>query len=148
MNIDSALALAPQALLVVSLSALGCGGDAAASKPGTSAAPAATTVPGAPPEAAKPGRVASCNHVKTGSECKEFGENNIDAAGEDYLKKFCGDGDFKMNVACPKDKAVGSCTNPEGKRVFYGEGPNAYDAASAEKACGEQFPKGTWKAGG
>lgn len=98
--------------------------------------------------AAAGGKVASCNGIKAESICREWGPKNVEAAGEDFLKKTCeGLGDFKME-ACPKDKRVGSCVTQEGTKVYYSEGGLPMEAAKAEKACKEGVPAGEWKAGG
>jgi hypothetical protein len=119
------------------------GSAAAAPK---SAAPAAKSA--APAAPAGGGQVASCNVIKVESLCREWGPDNIEAAGADSLKTTCTGltGEFKME-ACPKDKRVGSCATPEGTKVYYTDGPLPLEAAAAEKSCKEGQPAGTWKAG-
>jgi hypothetical protein len=99
-------------------------------------------------ESKKDDKVASCNRVKTDSFCSQYGSKNIEAAGEDFLKKGCDDmkGSYAKE-ACPADKRVGSCTSPEGVKVFYKDGPAPLDAAAAEKNCKEVLA-GTWKSDG
>lgn len=137
-------------LLVAGLALVGCGDNAApgsgsTAKPGnTGAASAAQTATAAAGGSAK---VASCNAIKTESLCREWGDQNISAAGEDHLKKICeGMGEFKME-ACPKDKRVGSCKTPEVTKIFYSEGGLPQDEAKAEKACKEGVPAGEWTKG-
>lgn len=145
MMLQSSRSLVVAGLLVAGLALAGCGdntasGSGATSKPGATGA-AATAKPTA---AAGGGKVASCNAIKTESLCREYGDKNISAAGEDHIKKMCeGMGEFKME-ACPKDKRVGSCATPEGTKVYYSEGGFPQDAAKAEKACKEGVPAGEW----
>lgn len=148
MNIQSSRSLVAAGLFVVGLTLTGCGdssapGSASTAKPGdTSAAGTAKPISAA---AAGGGKVASCNAIKTESLCREYGDKNISAAGEDFIKKLCeGMGEFKME-ACPKDKRVGSCATPEGAKVYYSEGGFPQEAAKAEKACKEGVPAGEWK---
>ncbi len=146
MTIVSA-SMIPACLVFASLSLLaGCddkAGGAASASAAKSGAPATSGAPAAG------GKTASCNVIKAESLCREYGSKNVEAAGEDFLKKTCDGlkGDFKME-ACPKDKRVGSCATPEGTKVFYSEGPLPLDAAAAEKSCKEGVPAGDWKAGG
>ena len=148
MNIATALELAPALLLLAGILATGCGGDVATAAPTTDGTATAAAKPGTPPaKAPSVGRIASCDRIESASQCTEFGEDNIEVAGEDYLKKFCGPGTFKM-VACPKEKALGRCSNKEGTRIFYSQGANAYDLPGAEKFCKAGFPPSDWKAGG
>ena len=90
-------------------------------------------------------KVASCNVIKAESMCRQFGDANISAAGEDFLKNMC-TGEFKM-AACPADKRVGSCATPEGTKIYYNDGPLPMAADAAAKACKEGVPAGEWKAG-
>ena len=96
-------------------------------------------------EEKKSDKVASCNLIKTESICRQYGDANISAAGEDFLKNMC-TGEFKME-ACPKDKRVGSCVTQEGTKVFYNDGPLPLAADAAAKGCKEGVPAGEWKAG-
>ena len=138
-------------LFIAGLTLVACGEKAApdsgsAAKPGDKGA--STAKPGATATAAAApggGKVASCNAIKTESICREYGDANISAAGEDFIKKMCeGMGEFKME-ACPKDKRVGKCVTPEGTKVYYSEGGYPQDAAKGEKACKEGIPAGEWK---
>lgn len=106
---------------------------------------AAPTARSAAPAAAK---VASCNVIKAESMCREWGDKNVEAAGEDSLKSTCQgvNGEFKLE-ACPKDKRVGSCVTPEGTKIHYTDGGLPQDAAAVEKSCKEGQPAGEWKAG-
>ncbi len=104
------------------------------------------------PAEAKPEKagatVASCNLIKSESLCREYGQANLEAAGEEHIKGICDGlkGEFKLE-ACPKDKRVGSCATPEGTKVFYSEGAFPLTADQAEKQCKEGIPAGEWKAG-
>lgn len=95
----------------------------------------------------KQSKSASCNVIQTESICREYGDKNIEAAGEDFLQKMCSGlkGEFKME-SCPKDKRVGTCATDEGTKVFYKDGAFPLDAAKAEKSCKEGVPAGQWKA--
>ena len=146
MNLSTRFAVS--SLFALALAACG-GGDA--SKPAGSAAPGASAAPatgtGAAPAAKAEGKTASCEMIKAESLCREYRPENVEAAGEEFLKKMCdGMGTFKTE-ACPKDKRVGSCVTPEGTKVFYSEGGLPLDAAKAEKQCKEGVPPGEWKAG-
>ncbi|MEZ4294347.1 MAG: hypothetical protein R3B70_05185 [Polyangiaceae bacterium] len=143
MSLLSSRSLEMAALFVAGLTLAGCGdsstsGSGATAKPGdTGAASPAKTAAAA---AGGGGKVASCNAIKTESLCREYGDANISAAGEDHIKKMCeGMGEFKME-ACPKDKRVGACATPEGTKVYYSEGGFPQDADKAEKACKEGVP--------
>lgn len=141
----------------VCFAATGCEDKAATGAAG-SATPAATAAKSADAKAgasaaatSKPaagGKVASCNLIKAESICREYGDENVSAAGEEFLKSTCDtlQGELKME-ACPKDKRVGSCATPEGTKVFYSDGGFPLDAAKAEKQCKEGVPAGEWKAG-
>ncbi|NUP04952.1 MAG: hypothetical protein HOW73_02710 [Polyangiaceae bacterium] len=96
----------------------------------------------------KGGKVASCNVIKSESLCREYGDKNVAAAGEEFLKKTCDGlkGEFKTE-ACPKEKRVGSCVTPEGTKVFYSDGGYPLEADKAEKNCKEGIPAGEWQAG-
>ena len=93
-------------------------------------------------------KIASCNLIKAESICREYGEANVSAAGEDTLKSTCDtlEGAFKLE-ACPKDKRVGSCVTQEGTKIFYSEGAFPLEASAAEKQCKEGVPAWEWKAG-
>lgn len=150
MSLHSSRSLVTAGLFVVGLALTGCGdnaapGSGATAKPGdTAAASPAKTAAATGGSSAK---VASCNSIKTESLCREYGDKNISAAGEDHIKKICeGMGEFKME-ACPKDKRVGACATPEGTKVYYSEGGFPQDAAKAEKACKEGVPAGEWTKG-
>ena len=105
--------------LVVGFAAVGCG-----DKSGGGAASGSAAAAG--------GKVASCN-TPAAQTCKEFGPKNVEAAGMDYLKKFCsGMGDFK-ETACPTEKIIGVCTSSEGKTIYYEGSPGSAD--SNEKTC-------------
>jgi hypothetical protein len=95
-------------------------------------------------------KIASCDLIKQESMCREWGDANVQASGESFLKDMCTNS-LKGNYAasaCPKDKRVGACTTPEGTKVFYNDGPAPLDAATAEKMCKEGVPAGTWKTSG
>lgn len=139
------------ALLLGAAAALAMGGceDKTAPAQGTQSPTAAAAKSGTAAAPAKPagGKIASCNAIKAEGLCREYGDANISAAGEDHIKKMCeGMGEFKLE-ACPKDKRVGSCVTPEGTKVFYNEGPAPLTADKAEKQCKEGVPAGEWKAG-
>jgi ABC-type phosphate transport system substrate-binding protein len=150
MNLESSRSLVAAALFVVGLTLTACGDQkapdsGAPAKPGDTAA--ASTAKSTAPTAGGSAKVASCNAIKTESLCREYGDKNISAAGEDHIKKICeGMGEFKME-ACPKDKRVGSCATPEGTKVFYSDGGFPQDAAKAEKSCKEGVPAGEWTKG-
>lgn len=133
----------------VALFAIGCEEKPGASTSSTAAKPtgekpAATAEAKPAPAAAK---IASCNLIKSESMCREWGEQNISAAGEEFIKGLCTGGEYK-NEACPADKRVGSCKTTEGTKVYYSDGALPLEAAQAEKACKEGVPAGEWKAGG
>lgn len=143
----------PLSFALVAAAALAIGGceDKTTPAQGTQSSTAAPAKSGAAAAPATPeragGKVASCNAIKAESLCREYGDANISAAGEDHIKKMCeGMGDFKLEP-CPKDKRVGSCATPEGTKVFYSEGPLPLPADKAEKQCKEGVPAGQWKAG-
>lgn len=150
MKLQSSRSLLAACLFVAGLALPACG-DSSAPASGAPAKPGDTSAAAtAKPTAAATGgsaKVASCNSIKAESLCREYGDKNISAAGEDHLKKLCeGMGEFKME-ACPKDKRVGSCATPEGTKVYYSEGGLPQDAAKAEKACKEGVPAGEWTKG-
>jgi hypothetical protein len=143
-------------VLVASLALAGCSeepapasGGAATAKPTSSSAPKANASAVATASAAATTASSyACASVKEESLCREYGSKNIEAAGVDFLKGICqGRGEWKEGT-CPADKRVGSCATPEGTKVYYGDGPIPFNAASAEKACKEGVPAGEWKAGG
>ncbi len=115
---------------------------------GKTAGPAAAATATAKPAAAEPKKdgVASCDTIKGEMLCREWGYKNIEAVGNDSLKKTCDglQGAF-ATTACPADKRVGSCSSPEGKKIYYSGGKFSLSAADAEKNC--QGTAGTWKAG-
>ncbi|TKC97876.1 hypothetical protein [Polyangium fumosum] len=139
--------LALVAIVLFGLFGAGCENKPAAegAKPGE-AKPEGKAEPKAEKKAAPASaKVASCNVIKAESICRQYGDANISAAGEDFLKNMC-TGEFKME-ACPADKRVGSCATPEGTKVYYNEGPLPMAADAAAKACKEGVPAGEWKAG-
>lgn len=150
MKLQPSRSLLAACLFVAGLTLVACGdntasGSGATSKPGATAA--AATAKSTAAAGGGGGKVASCNAIKTESLCREYGDKNISAAGEEHIKKMCeGMGEFKME-ACPKDKRVGSCATPEGTKVYYSEGGFPQDAAKAEKACKEGVPAGEWTKG-
>jgi hypothetical protein len=151
MNLESSrsILLMAAGLFVAGFTLTGCDDkatpDSGSSKPGNTSG--ASTAKANATTAAGSGKVASCNAIKTESLCREYGDKNISAAGEEHIKKICeGMGEFKME-ACPKDKRVGLCATPEGTKVFYSEGGFPQDAAKAEKACKEGIPEGVWTKG-
>ena len=77
-------------------------------------------------------KVASCNNQSLNS-CREYRGANL-ALGTEGLKQLCdiGKGTFS-EVACPVDKAIGSCQVPEHKDFYY----QGYmiSMEEAEKAC-------------
>jgi hypothetical protein len=131
-------------LLAITLACTGCEKK--------SSPDAEKTAEGTPAAAAKPataGKLASCNFIKSESVCREYGEANLEAAGEESLKDTCTNnhqGEFKLE-ACPADKRVGACATPEGTKVFYTEGPLPLSADDAQKSCKEGQPAGEWKTG-
>ncbi len=140
----------PLALIATAALALGGCEDKTTPAQGTASPPATAAKPG-PTSAAAPekagGKVASCDAIKAEGLCREYGDANISAAGEEHIKKMCeGMGEFKLEP-CPKDKRVGSCVTPEGTKVFYNEGPLPLTPEKAEKQCKEGVPAGEWKAG-
>jgi len=77
-------------------------------------------------------KVASCNNQGLNS-CREYRGANL-ALGTEGLKKLCdiGKGTFS-EVACPLDKAIGSCQVPEHKDFYY-QG-YVISMEESEKAC-------------
>jgi hypothetical protein len=77
-------------------------------------------------------KVASCNNQGL-SSCREYRGANL-ALGTEGLKKLCDavKGTFG-EVACPVDKAIGSCKVPEHKDFYY-EG-YTISMGEAEKEC-------------
>jgi hypothetical protein len=103
----------------------------------------------AAPAAPAGARLASCNVVKNEGMCREYGAANLAAAGEPMIKDLCTknlQGEYKAE-ACPAPKRIGSCTTPEGTKVYYSDGPLPWTVEKAEKSCKEGIPAGTWKAG-
>ncbi len=141
----------PTLTAIILASALPLGGcdDKPSDAPATdsSSSSAASTKPaGAKSAQPKRDRVASCNFRKESSVCREYGEDNIDAAGEEFIRGLCKEDEFKME-ACPKDGRVGTCKTQEGTEVFYSDGGFPRTAPDAEKACKEGVPAGEWSAG-
>lgn len=130
------------AALVLSLSA--CGDKAAEGSGSAKASGAASGAKSAAPAKAK---IASCNLIKAEGICREYGSDNVEAAGMDFLKGLCTGGEFKEEACPANDKKVGACVTKEGTKVIYNDGPAPMDAAAAEKACKEGVPAGEWKKG-
>ncbi|MHB8417432.1 MAG: hypothetical protein ACYDCL_05115 [Myxococcales bacterium] len=109
--------------------------------------PSAVALARGKPKAAKRGKIASCNYIKSESLCMEWGSKNLAAVGEKSLKDTCVQshaGDFKLE-ACPQAKRVGTCATAEGTKVFYSEGPLPLSADDGAKQCKEGEPSGDWK---
>jgi hypothetical protein len=148
----------PYEWIVVALAMAGVGCDSAPSadgaksaagsaKPSSAPSSAASSAASSKPEDKPAGaKVASCNLIKAEGLCREYGEANISAAGEEFIKGLCTGGEFKLE-ACPNDKRVGSCVTQEGTKVWYNDGPAPLTADKAEKQCKEGVPAGEWKAG-
>ncbi|MFO0554083.1 MAG: hypothetical protein U0271_37225 [Polyangiaceae bacterium] len=122
----------------------GGGSGSNSSKPSDNKSSAGSAKSAAP---AGGNKVASCNVIKTEGLCREYGNDNIEAAGLDFIKNLCSGGEFK-EAACPSEKKIGACVTKEGTKVFYNDGPAPMDAAAAEKACKEGVPAGEWKKAG
>lgn len=135
-------------LLAATFAFTGCKGKTTTSE-ATEGKPAAASPAAAKAAGSGGGKIASCNYIKAESLCREYGEANLEAAGEQSIKDMCGNnykGEFKLE-ACPKDKRVGSCVTPEGTKVFYNDGPLPLAADAAEKSCKDGIPAGEWKTG-
>ena len=82
------------------------------------------------------GKVGACDRIKTESLCLQFGDGNFEAAGEEFLREMCTtlEGNFSLQ-ACPAENQVGSCSNPEGTKVYYSTGGFPSTPEKAKERC-------------
>jgi hypothetical protein len=88
-------------------------------------------------------RIASCDRITSMSVCSEYSAAYL-GTNEAVHRAACAKlaGTFALGE-CPNTSVLGTCTLSTGEaRKFYAGGAAAYDAVSAEKACGGYA--GTW----
>lgn len=103
-----------------------------------SSAPVAPPVPGQ--------GAASCDRITSMSVCSEYGAAQVASSVKILTAQCTKLGGAYVGSPCPNTAVLGACTMSTGEaRIYYSSGGMAYDAARAEKDCGQTL-RGKWKA--